>query len=299
MFRRVLVATDLSPAAANAVRTAHASAKAAGAKLAVCHVIPNVLPTNMLFPQANSSAIVGDADLERRAGDALEAHVDELLGQGADVEILIQKGDPQSELARVAETWGADLLVTGSHGRTGVERILLGSVAEKTVRLAPCSVLVVRSGGRSDVVLGATDLSDPSLPAIRAAAAMAQQRQAELHVMHAVDVEGMVRLEALGGPFGVQPPPREVVQAMHDSARAALDGAIAHAGVKATPHLVEGSAAAAIVRTAEEIQAGLVVIATHGRTGIARVLLGSVAEKVVRVAPCSVLAVRERAVRVA
>jgi universal stress protein A len=131
-------------------------------------------------------------------------------------------------------------------------------------------------------------LSEPSLPAVTAASAEARRRGAKLRVIHVpgfLDIEAGYLLE-LGTPSLPKRKPED------ESAKLALSEAVAKLGVEADCAIVYGRPAATILRAAEGLGAELVVVGTHGRTGLARIALGSTAEKVVNGAHCSVLAVR-------
>lgn len=131
------------------------------------------------------------------------------------------------------------------------------------------------------------------MAAVAAAAELAKKNSAGLIVLYALDVMPSPAM-GLTVPFGGVPiiPPPELVEQMRTSARAGLEGIVERLDVKADVRVIEGDAAATIIRTAESHNADLVVIGTHGRTGLARVALGSVAEKVTRNAHASVLVVR-------
>jgi nucleotide-binding universal stress UspA family protein len=207
-------------------------------------------------------------------------------------EVFVDQGSAYAEIVRRAEHWRPDLLVVGSHGHTGLKRILLGSVAERVTRYAPCAVLVARPGAHASTVVAATDLSDVSLPALTAGRDEAARRHAALVVVHAVDIEPTYAMAGL--PFGGVPltVSAEVLRDVQAAASTMLTTALKSAKTTAEARVVAGDAAAAIVNEAETRDAELVVVGTHGRTGLARVALGSVAEKVVRAAPCSILVVR-------
>ena len=124
-IREILVATDFSEIAETAVRVAHTYAKAFGARLHVFHVTwPDELGLTKLFA-------------------ALVAQL------GTDVPVLVasQRGDAAEEIVRYAKGHGIHLIVLGTHGRTGVSRMVMGSVAERVIRTAPCPVLTVPPGG--------------------------------------------------------------------------------------------------------------------------------------------------------
>jgi nucleotide-binding universal stress UspA family protein len=163
-----------------------------------------------------------------------------------------------------------------------------GGVAERVVRYAHCRVLVAREASSRGWVLAATDLSESSLPAVVAGAEEAKRRGAALEVAYAVDflqVEASYLTE-LGTPTLYDP------TTVRDPARTRLDDMMRKAGVTAEGKVLDGAAAPAIVREADAIGAELVVVGSHGATGLTRLLLGSVAEKVVRATSSSVLVVR-------
>jgi len=291
---RVLAATDLSGPADEAIRQADAWARAAEAALAVCHVLPNPLRANPLFPELNARMAVAATTLAARAGRELEGRASALTGRGpGELEIRVEEGDPLPMLLRFAEQWDADLLVVGSHGASGVSRILLGSVGDRVVRYAHCSVLVARSFARSGRVLAATDLSAASLPAVAEAAGIARRHGARLSVLHAVDaglsLAAYVALERGGPPLaGLE----ETGRRAREAAARSLSETLARLEVEAETLVEDGPAAPAILRAADRLGAELLVVGTHGRTALERLALGSVAETVVRGAACPVLVVR-------
>lgn len=292
-MRKILCATDLSSGADEALRQADALARLAGSSLEVLHVVPSPLRSYPLFPhlhQREASALPG---LVERAAVLLGERVRAATGRGPEESsLVVRDGVPYAEVVRRAEEAGADLLVVGAAGATGTRP--LGDVAEKVLRNAPCPVLVARPACGAEAVLAATDLSDPSLPAITEGARFALLRSAPLTVLHNVDVV------AADVAFGMAVPGLPVVppdgrEGLVSGARAHLLDALVRSGVAAGTIVTTGDPAASILRAAAELPAGLVVLGTHGRTGLARLLLGSVASEVARSATCPVLAVRLRA----
>jgi nucleotide-binding universal stress UspA family protein len=154
-------------------------------------------------------------------------------------------------------------------------------------------VLVARPHEKTGRVLAATDFSDPALPAVAAAVEEARIGGARLTLLHSVDVFPNPAI-GWGAPFGTSwvVPPQELVDEVRKSAESALRSTLERFGVEGDPLVAEGDAASAILEAARALPAELVVLATRGRTGITRMVLGSVAERVVATAPCSVLAVR-------
>jgi nucleotide-binding universal stress UspA family protein len=287
----ILAATDLSEASNEALRQAHACAVAFGAKLSVCHVLPNLLGINTLFPQRNQSTSLQVTEIEAKVRGLVEQQVATCMPK-SNPEIFVDQGSDYAGIIRRAEALSADLIVVGSYGRTGLAALQLGSVSTHVVRHAHCAVLVARPTSNRGVVLAATDLSDPSMPAVAAAAEQARSRNAKLVVMHAIDFASVaVNLEemVLGAMLDSA---RNVDQVLREGLAEKLREAIQHCVATGDVHVTQGSPAAAIVRSADQLGAELLVVGTRGRTGLVRLALGSVAERVIRTASCSVLAVR-------
>lgn len=138
-LKHILVPTDFSQHATRAQQTAAELAKQVGAKLTVLHVAH---APEYLYEQRTAQSL---DDLLPREQDALDDAV--LHADGVDVEAALVPGVAWEEILRFACTHGVDLVVMGTHGRTGFERLLLGSVTEKVVRTSPIPVLTVSSAG--------------------------------------------------------------------------------------------------------------------------------------------------------
>src|SRR5579863_9435278 len=164
---KVLVATDLSEGADEAIRQGHARAVAAKGELVVCHVVPRAVHHNPLFPQENSAETAGAVGLERRIADATEERVVALTGsEPGSFRVIIDSGSPDAAIVRTADEVGATLVVVSSRGATGLDRLLLGSVAERVVRYAHCAVLVARPHAPTGHILVATDFSESAAAAV-------------------------------------------------------------------------------------------------------------------------------------
>ena len=289
----VLAVTDLSEASDEAVRQASGYARLTDARLSVLHVVPDWMRANLLIPDGNPRETNAEVAMEERALDDLAARVQEVTGRPReDVDIAVRTGAVDAAVVRYAEENGVDVVVAGATGRTGLSRLLLGSTAERILRHAHCSVLVARPSPETNIVLAATDLSEAALPAVQRAKEEAAWRGATLHILHAMDFSALGWAAAAGpfGGFGVSIPPAH----MNEMRRLAEDALQGIAGAAAVTHVVEGSAKRSIAMTAESLPASLVVVGTHGRTGLARMALGSIAKTITRVVPCSVLMVRSR-----
>src|SRR5689334_15962821 len=115
-FQRVLVTIDFSPGSDEALRSAHERAASTGAQLAVCHIVPNELRSNVLFPQISRIAALKFPLEVTRIADAASARVMEITGRSiGEYELIIDDGTPQALLLTKAEEWQADLIIVGSH----------------------------------------------------------------------------------------------------------------------------------------------------------------------------------------
>jgi len=289
---RVLVAIDLSAGSDEALRQGSAWAERTNGKLGVIHVMPDIVQTHTLFPHENANAALDAAGLEAKVKSAVAERIETVTGRKVKdtADAMVEMGVDYARILETAETWKADLVVCGAHGHTGVAKAL-GGVAEKIARYAHCEVLVVRESPDKGPVLAATDLSDPSMPAVSAATREAKYRGVPLLVLNAVDTPLTSYFESLGLPFGGPPP---VPRGANEAARAAHVEILKRVSGDGEAIVTDGAAAREIVRVAKERKAGLVVLATHGRSGLRRIALGSVTERVLETSPASVLVVRFR-----
>ena len=143
-LKKILHPTDFSESSKHAMSYAISFAQEFGATLSVLHVIEEVSGA-MYFDMLQAPPLVQlMADIEAEAQKLLEGLISPEISQGVEVEQLIRKGVPFVEIIRCAESIEADIIVCGTHGRTGLKHALFGSVAEKVVRKAPCPVMSVR-----------------------------------------------------------------------------------------------------------------------------------------------------------
>jgi len=232
--------------------------------------------------------------------DALEREGEEIVREAADraekrgistvTEVL--QGEPYSTIVDYADSRGVDLIVLPTQGRGGLERFLLGSTADRILRHADVPVLTLRPDESIEYpyrdVLVPTDGSDCATEALRVGAEVAAADGAALHLLTVVEDAGL----------GLDVRTDTGVASMEENAEGVIEEAAsfaADAGVEPASATVEsGSAVHGVVGSyAEDHDIDLVVVGTHGRTGLDRYLLGSVAEKLVRTSPVPVLTVRE------
>jgi nucleotide-binding universal stress UspA family protein len=284
----ILAAMDLDKGSDDLLRQADTLARSYHLKLSVCHVLPEIFAVRPLFPQLHLDDALKLYDLEAAVRDALLERIRTVTGRvPPQAEIEIEQGTVHAGILRAADNIGAGAVVVG--GKVDHKGLhILGSAAEHVVRYAHCPVLVARPSPAGKV-LAATDFSDPALPAVEAGAAEARHRRADLTVIHAIDLLPVMS-PSYGDFYGV--PPMDLSDQMRALWQQRLDECVHHFKAKGGGLLRNGPAAPAILSAASELPAQLLVVGTHGRTGLSRIALGSVAEAVVRAAPCSVLAVR-------
>ena len=145
---RILVPLDFSEHSTHALRYAVEMASSVGAEVMVAHVGPPIPPVYSPLPEATAAQGVIWHDMLNRREAVLRKEMDDIVepfrASGVVFTTAWRLGEPASALAEVALEEGIDLVVMGSHGRTGLTRALMGSVAERTARLCPCPVLIVR-----------------------------------------------------------------------------------------------------------------------------------------------------------
>jgi nucleotide-binding universal stress UspA family protein len=285
----ILAAMDLDRGSDELLRQADALARSYKVKLFVCHVLPEIFAVRPLFPQLHLDDALNLYGLEAAVRDALLKRIRTVTSrEPPQIEIEIEQGTVHAGILRAADNIGAGAVVVGGKvDHAGLH--ILGSSAEHVVRYANCPVLVARPSPAGKV-LAATDFSEPALPAVEAGAAEARHRKAELTIIHAVDLLPAV------SPFYADfysMPPMDLSDQMRKIWRQRLDECVHRFKAKGGGLLPDGPTAQAILNAASELPAQLLVMGTHGRTGLNRIIsLGSVAEAVARAAPCSILIVR-------
>ena len=288
----ILCATDLSADADLAVTAASDLAKLFGSRLVFVHAVPYPAPAQVLFPHLVQGTTDRLMAVSRVAADTVATRVSSLTGRAADdLDIRVDVGAPDEVIVETAEESGADLLVIGVAGSDSSGKGL-GATALRTARHAHCPVLVVRKSPPKGPILAATDFSDPAEGALSIAALLATQREDPLVVLHAVDYSPILVVPEAFGPGIPVPVSEEEHQAILKAASDRLVDALTRLDIKADRLIEEGPPRERIVAAAEQIEATILAIGTSGGGGLRRMLLGSVAEDVMRLAPCSVLLVR-------
>ncbi|MDR3637069.1 MAG: universal stress protein [Isosphaeraceae bacterium] len=293
-FRSVLLAADFSESSREAFLLACSLAHEQKTRLVVLHVVERM-------PIVEQAVAFGDAGevVPLEGGqphhDALRERLVELYAPShpIDVSYVVRDGDPAGEVLRLAHDVGADLIVMGTHGRTGLRRLLAGSVAESVLRKAGHAVLALRGAeqpGRSvsiGTIVHPVELEEPSEVALSAARSLAREQGARLVLVYVAPLDLMLN------PRGTLFLDLEDYERALEAIRARTDGPDLKYPVEA--RLERGAPAGEILRVARETGCDLIVMGTHGRSGLSRFLAGSVAEAVLRGSHCPVLAVKEAA----
>jgi nucleotide-binding universal stress UspA family protein len=300
MLEHIVVGVDFSPESEVAVAQAMSVARRAGARLTLLHVgaIPDAplgVPESMAATAAAYTQVVKQHLAEDRS--ALDALRERLIGQGVEVFHAVYDGFADTGIVEAAEELEADLIVVGTHGRTGIKRFFLGSVAERVVRLAKIPVLVARAADGSSAggftnILVPTDFSTSAEAALELAQALAGE-DAVIRLIHAW------QLPAMSAAYMA---PIKAAEDLFSDVRASIQASIEKTGEQIIEGHVDGGAnmmfeaeegapSHVIQEAIARHQPDVVILGSHGRRGVTRLLLGSVAENTVRHAPCSVVVV--------
>ena len=299
-FNRILVPIDFSGPSLKAIPYAVAISRQFGADVHLLHVTdvaqqpPPTLLTLPLVPQA---------EWNRRFMKRLQALARKYRTNGNVSALEPRTGTAYEEICDAARELKADLIVIATHGYSGYKRAFLGSTAERVVQHSRCPVLVVRehvtrwngaadprthTGFRLRRILAPTDFSECSRAGFDYAAELARDFKAELQLIHVINPHLY--------PFGDQYAALDPVQLMDKAAHAAEDqlrSMAAGAKARYSVRVIHGSPPIQIRNAANE-DVDLIVISTHGRTGLGHILIGSVAEHVVRYAHCPILIIPAR-----
>lgn len=296
IIKRILCPIDSSPFSERALRYAAALASWYEAGLTAHSVRSGLMPSSG-WHEAPMPLPLETPDERAKGERAVRHFVERAVGE-ARADVVFTEGPIVNEILRVASELGADLVVMGTHGVSGFERLLLGSVTERVLRKAPCPVLTVPKQVAPDTVdqdvtfrtiVCPVDFGDAAKSALTYALSLAQESEGRLVLMHALEyfIEEEPRLNA---HFNVP----EYRRALEQDARQRLEAMIPEAArAWCEPEIVigHGKAYREILRVAGERQADLIVLGVQGRGVIDRTLFGSTAEHVVRKAPCPTLTV--------
>jgi nucleotide-binding universal stress UspA family protein len=301
-FKQILCPIDFSDFSRHAFDRAVGVARCYDATVTVLHVlpVPSAVPAVPYGPEGP-----GPLGLELVDRGRVLSEIPRFLDLNESIGIpvkyrAIEAPSVQKEILVQAERLSADLLVMGTHGRSGFERLLLGSVTEKVLRTSRVPVLTVPAhvpdavpAGRDPFrrILYATDFSQGSEAALRHAASLAEHGAAQLTLLHAVEPLAVGYDPIVVMPFDVGAYNTSLETAARKQLREFVPEFV-RLGCDTDDVVVSGKPYAEILRIATERQTDLIVLGVHGRNALDRLVFGSTTEQVVRRAACPVLTVR-------
>lgn len=294
---KILYPTDFSDHSHRALHHALFLARQYKATLHILHaiVLHGEDPYNpeLHFPALDEI----EKELEKKASERMLHMIQDSSVHEVSIVRAQERGvSPAPVILDYAAKNGIDLIVMGTHGRRGLRHLLMGSVAEEVVRMAPCPVMTVRHNGHAadkvkmDVIVVPVDFSEHSRNALSRAKEMADIYGATLQILYVFDFPNYPAFY-----HSVENVVFDSVKRIEGKSKDELQkfyGETKGPEVKAEFHVLDGRASHEIVEFARKHKADLIFMATHGLSGIQHLLMGSVAEKVVRSAECPVLTVK-------
>lgn len=295
-LKNILCATDFSDFSDYAVPYAIRLAKEYNARLHLCHVV------DMTPIAAYDGAVVQWVDQQKALTGYAQEQLNQLIAEQAlDVEPIVAVGHPVSELTRLAGEKQIDLAIAATHGRSGLKRVILGSVTERLVQTLPCPVMSIRmpekameppsdQGIQIKKILVGCDFSADSLLAFQYALSLAQEFQSELHLVHVIEPPIYKQL------FSQDIKPSEDLR---ETIREPLDTMLNKMIPEEATHwchhrtaLLAGQPHEELTRYATIHQMDLIVLGIRGHRLVEALLVGSTTDRVIRQAQCPVLSVR-------
>jgi nucleotide-binding universal stress UspA family protein len=292
MYDSILVPTDGSAGADAAARHALTLARAFDSQIHVLNVVDERTYTSGLTAVDPGVTAHREA-AEQRGTEAVEAIADRLGVPDLDVQTAVVEGIPHETIRAYAAEEDVDLISMGTHGRTGLGRVLLGSVTERVVRTSDVPVLTSRlepaEAADYERILVPTDGSEPAIAALDHAIAIADRFDATVHAVSVINTDALRSgAEAGPGTSGM----RQNWESMCDRALATVERECDGHDLTVVSSVLEGTPSRAINDYVEDQDIDLVTMGTHGRTGLDRLLLGSLTERTVRTSDAPVLTVR-------
>ena len=291
---RILCPIDLSDISRHVVDHASAMARWYGAQLTLLHVFASAPAMDVPPPALDEAARDRLVAAMRKTAEGVPATVAP--------EFLVREAESshQGILEQIVDS-RPDVLVLGTHGRSGFQRLFLGSVTEKVIRKASCPTMVVppRAGNVSPSspvqfrhILCAVDFSDCSLAALAQALCLARQTAAQLTLLHVIEIPPELHENAMAADFDVDriraAAEAEALRRLRDLVpqRSQIPGTV-------TTTVEEGRAYREVLRKAADVKADLIVMGVHGRGALDLTIFGSSTHHVIREARCPVLIVRK------
>ncbi|MGE5893501.1 MAG: universal stress protein, partial [bacterium] len=256
--------------------------------------IIHVLETN---PEIETEGLKYVEKIEREAREHLDTIKRMAAEENIECEVVVRRDDqPHRAIADEAEKRNADVIVMGRRGRSALDRMFIGSVTSKVIGYAPCNVLVVPRAAVINCkrILVANDGSKYGEAAAAKAIDIAKRCGSELIAVSVVPSEMLSNISPDTGftQEQIELMTREMLAVSERSVTSVVTAA-QQAGVKVEQLVLGGRPYETIVETAKEKRCDLIVVGSHGRTGLKKLFMGSVAERVIGLSPCAVLVVKK------
>lgn len=287
-LNRILCPIDFSPFSDRAIGYATSLAKRYGANLSVVHVRPP-MPPSTTSELATAARRLSERNMRNATAPCAAAGID----AGTDI---LESAEAAPRILEYAEQFDADLIVAGSHGRTGVRRVLLGSVVEALLHRSARPLLIIPSHADAPDVVSfnrivcGVDFSNASVHALAYALSMAEEADAQLTVLHVIEVPPELQQPPTSPDYDVDAIRAAAEAACRDRLRTLIpDNARDYCTIDVVVR--EGGAGRQILRLADEQRADLIVLGVHGRNAFDLAFFGSNSKDIVRQAHCPVLVI--------
>lgn len=294
-FNKILCATDLSELSDITLSAGAALAKEFNAKLYVCHII------DLTIQAAYGDVVLAPLELQNQTTEYAYDHIAKLIGdQDIDWEPLVTTGHPSDEISRLVAEHHIDLTVVATHGRSGLKRVVLGSVTERLMRILSCPLLIVRSLESDDTaakqvslnmkkILVGCDFSPYSELAFQYGLSLAQEFESEVHLVHVIETpayKGMMKYSASQT--------EDFDKNLHTQLQEKLALMIpkeSFAWCEPKIVLLAGRPHEEIIKHSVLNHIDLIVLGIRGRNLFEALFTGSTTDRVSRQSPCPVLSV--------
>ena len=285
MYESLVVGYDGSPSSKAAVIEASNWTKRHGGKVTLAHAV---------FFDSEEFGIAPEQQEKRLAiGDKICIEAKDMITSkfGVEAHYVLCEGEPQSVLSSVAEGKAADLILLGTYGRRGLNRLLMGSITSQVISGATTDVMVVKKPcsectGSYSSILVPFDGSECSIRALRRACQLAKLDSGEVTVLYVIpryeELVGFMRTDSI----------KESLQQEAEKITAKAVGEAGALGVTVKTEIADGHAADEIVGAAKRLKTELIAMGSHGYRGLEKAIMGSTAERVIMDAACPILVVR-------
>jgi len=295
-FRSILCATDFSEHSNRTIPYGVAIAREFGATLHLCHVID--LTALTIYGEFQIDPVGQQTRIRQEANEQLEKMLEPYRIRW---ESLIAVGQPAAEITRLVEEKGIDLVVAATRGRSGLKRLILGSVTQRLMRTLSCPLLAVQgpeqgiidpgtAGIRLKKILIGCDFSEDSVLALNYGLSLAQEFESEVHLIHVMEPPVYHDL--------LKPSEQTQDMALTDVLKEKLEGLVpgeARNWCSLQAEILRGKPYEELVAYAKVQEMDMIVLGVRGYGLVRSLLMGSTTDRVVRNAPCSVLTVSAQA----